>query len=88
MYSCFPQILYSFSLPCGATVMNIYKGIIYIYIYYIYIYIIYIYIYNTFIYIHHSRSTWQTKRIKNLRKTTVHSLDIFFIKRILRSYFF
>ena len=45
MYSCFPQILYSFSLPCGATVMNIYKGIIYIYIYYIYIYIIYIYIY-------------------------------------------
>ena len=45
MYSCFPQILYSFSLPCGATVMNIYKGIIYIYILYIYIYIIYIYIY-------------------------------------------
>ena len=31
MYSCFLQILYSFSLPCGATVMNIYKGIIYIY---------------------------------------------------------
>ena len=47
MYSCFPQILYSFSLPCGATVMNIYKGIIYIYIY-----ILYIYIYNIYIYIY------------------------------------
>ena len=62
MYSCFPQILYSFSLPCGATVMNIYKGIIYIYIY---IYYIYIYIYNIYIYIYIKRESIQVIEVFN-----------------------